>query len=110
MRTAVTSVALHPNLKVATRTLVLLQCASLTACVHTFGTPSLKHGVAFREQPDVAVLVAHANCEIATAMFDSSARDKATLTALDTERQRLWTHLAEQNFVATVDFTLTATN
>jgi hypothetical protein len=79
--------------------------------VHTFGTPSLKHGVApFRSGPNAAALVTHLNCEIATAIYDSTPRGGVILTAAQNTRHELWQRLRDQNFVATVDFTLTATN
>jgi hypothetical protein len=82
-----------------------------TGCVHTFGTPSLKHGVApFRTGPNVAALVTHLNCEIAMAIYESTPRAGVTLTPTQSTRHELWQRLRDQNFVATVDFTLTATN
>jgi hypothetical protein len=84
---------------------------SIASCVSTFGTPSLKHGVVpFRNGPNVAALVVHTNCEIATAIYESMPRPGATLTDAQTARHGLWQKLYDENFVATVDFTLTATN
>jgi hypothetical protein len=80
-------------------------------CVHTLGTPSLKHGIApFRHGPNVAALVTHTNCEIATAIYESTPRKDVVLSSAQSARHALWQKLSEENFVATVDFTLTATN
>jgi hypothetical protein len=77
------------------------------ACVSPFGTPTLKHGVVspFRKPPEVKALVTHTNCEIATAMAAARFADPSS-----NYDAALWKRLSDDNFVATVDFTLTATN
>jgi hypothetical protein len=64
----------------------------------------------FRTGPNVAALVTHLNCEIATAIYEATPRPGGMLTAAQITRHELWQKLRDQNFVATVDFTLTATN
>jgi len=100
------------------RAVVLTFSAFLFAgCVSPFGTPSLKHGaVPFLRGPKVEALVVHANCELARAIFESLVASKGDLddkgkeTPEFTARKARWAWLNDANFVASVDFTLTATN
>jgi hypothetical protein len=76
--------------------ITVLLCGLNAAC-STYGVPSLNHGVLMRTPPQVVDLVNHVNCEIAQAM-------------LKQPKDSLWHYLWDENFVASVDFTLLATN
>jgi hypothetical protein len=69
----------------------------LNAGCSIYGVPSLNHGVLMRTPPQVVDLVNHVNCEIAQAM-------------LKQPKDSLWHYLWDDNFVASVDLTLLATN
>ena len=76
---------------------IAVLCAS---CATITGIPRLDHHLVHRPNPSVADLIEHTNCELAKAMLAHKTADGSGV----------WDHLWQDNFVASIDFTLTATN
>lgn len=82
------------SVSIASLTALCASCASIT------GIPRLDHHLVHGSNPSVADLIEHTNCELAKAMLDHGTADGSGV----------WDRLWQDNFVASIDFTLTATN